>query len=460
MKPIIMFPGLAVLCAGLGWVAGDREKPESHPSSEITSQGKSAERLPTLRGRAVPAEIEERLRTLRAATTPQDRLRAMTELANSIPVSELAAWYEAGWIERRETMESLQFYHITRQRWLTEDGAGMMDHYLKKDRAGVSDLALDWGKVDPAAAFGFGEALTDESDRSTLMGSIAAAASEVHPEIALKALARYNPPRSGTSWGIDSIIDSVAKADPELLRREIANLPANLARGAKRALATERLKTDFAAGVAAFAVEKDGKQQFISAIQSSMELTKQMLERPGDLPEGWLADLLAGNNVSLVGRDPKRWLELDLESLGLPEERVKAVQNYALGRTLYSHPERLHEILSAGNLSPEARNQAIHSAVASLGTHDRAKAAELIAQLADPAEKAFAQARLDETQEREEMPFLRTPEELGKLAALKGSVDVTNVMSGWGGSDGGDDRPCSQKSHQRKSRMRMMMAIS
>ena len=432
MKPILMFPGIGLLCACGGWLAAGGGTSELRREIAVTVDCKSAERSLATRSRPVPPEVEAKLRPLRAARTPEERLRAMTLLAGSIPVRELATWYEAGWIERRETLESLQFYHITKQRWLADDGAGMMDHYLKKDRARARDLALDWGQVAPAAAFAFGEALMDSEDRSILMGSVAAAASEIDPEIALKALARYNAPRSGASWSVDSIIGSIAKSAPDLLKREMASLPEKLGRYAKAALAREQLNTDLVAGVAALAEEKDGKEQFITAVRNSTELTERILAQPEKLPEGWLADLITADNFSIVRRDPKRWLELDLDAIGLPEDQVRKLRTYALRRLMYSHPQRLQEVLAATTVDPATRNQAIHSAVESMANVDRAKAAELIAQLTNPQERAFAQARLDEVRPREEMPGIGTPEEIGKLAAFKGGNDITNAMEGWG----------------------------
>jgi len=111
---------------------------------------------------------------------------------------------------------------------------------------------------------------------------------------------------------------------------------------------------------------------------------------------------------------------------------VQKLRTYALRRLIYTEPQRLQEVLATATLDPEAMDEVIRAAVARLATVDRAKAEELIAQLADPNEKASAQARLDEAPFQEKMPRIETPEEIGKLAAFKGGQDITDAMEAWG----------------------------
>ncbi|MCW1912343.1 hypothetical protein OJ996_02080 [Luteolibacter sp. GHJ8] len=427
---------LTVLPAALGgWLMAGGAVRQVSRSAPVIAEGKSGEREKPLRARAMPPEIEANLGLLRAAKTPEDRLRAVIELANTIPVSELGEWYEAGWIERRESLESLQFYHITRQRWLGEDGAGMMDHYLKKDRANASDLALDWGRMDPTAAYAFGEALRDGPDRSILMGSVAAAASKSNPEIALKAIAQYDPPRSGTSWGTDSIIDSIAKAAPDLLKARMAGLPGNLARYAKQSLARETLRSDFVAGLEILAAEPDGKQQFLSALAGSKEMVGKMLDHQDKLPEGWMAALLAGNSPSAAEHDPQRWLKADLGAMGLSDAQAKTVRRTALVRVCYEDPQRLEDFLADESWGPDERSAAISAALSSLALVDKGRAAELIAGLADPEEKAKAQASFDSKFERKEEVTIQGPEDIGKFATIESKSSISDSMAAWGSGE-------------------------
>ena len=436
MRQRMMLPVVFAVCAGGGWlVAGSSDGEMDAPQAAAAGmQGKSAEREQrVVRSRAMPAEVGARLIRLRGARTPEERLRAMTELASSIPVSDLSAWYEGGWIECEQTMESLQFYHITKERWLAEDAAGMMDHCLRKDRSRTRDLAAEWGRIDPASAFAFGEALKDSADRSVMMGSIAATAARSHPELALKAIVLYEQPKSGSRWGLDTIIADVAKSAPELLRREAGGLPAELQKYAKHALAQESLKADFAAGVAALATESGGKELFISALKGSKEIVAQMLDHRDSLPEGWLASLLTGRNRSVVERDPERWLNEDLHSMGLTEDQVKDLRSLALKRLANVEPQRLQELLKADEWDPGTRKQAIHAAIMRLAYMDPAKGAEVMAQLTDPEERAVAQATMESLQQdKEQVPKIGSPEELGKLAAYEGRSSMTGVMHAWG----------------------------
>ncbi|WP_367872045.1 hypothetical protein [Luteolibacter sp. Populi] len=380
MKAMRQLPLLAAsfaVAAVGGWLAAGRG--EALPVTDLAAPAKSPDRkrIPGS-AREMPPEVVARLATVRAAGTPDERLRAMTLLAQSLPVSELAAWYEAGWIPRRQTVDSLQFYHITGKRWLAEDGEGMVRYHLAKDRNRLADACSDWGWQDPTAAFKLLDETKDPQDFGLLVSALAGSAAKGDPPQGLARILRYEAALKENlrSSGADFMIDWIALEAPELLERESIGWPDRLRKRALFEITQNSLKKDFAGAVADLAGKADGKEKFLAAAVS-WELKDQLAAHLDKLPEGWLPALLDSRNGNHLVRDnPDRWFDADYAGMGISEKKARELRAAAAKEMAYRNPERLPEILAA-DLEPAARDNLIRACLTRLQTADPAKAVQM-----------------------------------------------------------------------------------
>ncbi len=431
-----------VLAAACGWLAAGHGDPPATATG--LAPAKSPDRKRAARSaHTMPPEVAARLAPLRAAKTPDERLRAMTLLAQSLPVSELAAWYEAGWIPRRETVESLQFYHITGQRWVAADGEGMLRFHFAKDRSRVNEVAREWGLQDPQAAFKFLDELKDPDQSALMDGSLAAGAAYSDPRQALARVLKYKglaatrslgePGYHDSAWAAETMISAIARKAPDLLKQEAAAWPEQLRDRALNEITQASLTKDFSAGLAELAGQPDGLERFLGG--RCWELKEQYAANADKLPEGWLPALL-NKSTWLAELDPERWLNADYAGIGVSEGKAAALRSAAATTILYQDPARLPGILAADlKLEPAARDFLIQRALTQLYATDPAKAAQMRDQigLAEDMDGLWGKVMTEAPSDGPPKHF-DSPSQIGEIGTWSRNDKYSAVtkMQGWG----------------------------
>ena len=416
----LLAPAVCAVFAIAGWQAGG-EKPDAPAlTSTAAAAPRQTRRSHRISGpRDMPADVRERMARIHAARTPEDRLRATIQLAQSLPVSELERWYVAEWFDFHETMDSNVFYKITRGRWLAEDPAGLMAYSLRYNSDKTGEMAGLWAKQDPGAALKLLEETKNPADLQRLASAMAGPLAEADPAGAIAQVLKLQTMLgSQQEWAISQMIGELAKHSPELLKSESTEWPASLQRIAASQLIAASLERDFTSGVAGLRDAPDGKKRFLDALESNSELVKEMAKNPNQLPPGWFAAAALANSYYLVYDEPAKWLGADLAALGFNEQQAKGLRSSALGFLGSKDPERAMEMLAGDDLDANQRRNLLLNGLSSLARKDQTKAEEWIARLTDP--KEIAQAREAMDQASVESPAKTPPTPADWLAGLDG----------------------------------------
>jgi hypothetical protein len=224
-------PTLACLLLGVaaGWFSGVAPAdPPGEAAADRLSPRQTRERQRAA-SRVVPADVAVRLAPIHAAETPQERLRAVIHLARTIPVSELARWYDSKWLKLQDRRDLAVFYEITRNRWLAEDPQGIMERARTRNwnnftnGNNFNEIANRWARSDPDGALAFVKTLGIAADQARFLSATLRSLAESRPtEVLSLAKTHLDPVRDSHQW--TEALRSLAKHHPGLL--ESADLPA------------------------------------------------------------------------------------------------------------------------------------------------------------------------------------------------------------------------------------------
>ena len=157
MKPLSLHPAAGavgfLVMAALGW---NLARPAAHaklqPGASITRH--SLRPHPAKRA-GLPEHVLQTMNAIRAAALPEDRMRAAFALANTLPVSEFAAWIDCSWFNLPDGCEAAIFRKLLNDRWQREDPEGFALHGLKSGSFDFTFLLGSWLESDPQRVIGF-----------------------------------------------------------------------------------------------------------------------------------------------------------------------------------------------------------------------------------------------------------------------------------------------------------------
>ncbi len=392
-----LLPAAAFLtAAALGWVAGGRDQGPAAPGAGAPPPrpGRGTRVAGHAPRAGMPEEVQRQLAAVRAARTPEERQRAAVQLARTLPVAQLAAWFDAEWYPFHDGIDATLFYRIARGRWLAEDPAGLMNRCLLRNSQATGEMIREWTRRDPAGALAWFEALTRPRD-------VAQVAYGFYQQLALSDPA-------------------LALGRLEGLRAQSAGWPSGLHRMAEQAVASALLKRDFADGLAALRGRPDGRGLFLQAVGSGSVSARKLLASAAELPAGWLAAAARGNPFSLVQEDAAAWLGADLGALGLDEATRRSLRSSAMLLLASREPAEALGWLDRGDLTADERNQLLGNALPALARRDPAAARQWLANLTDAAEIELATKAVEQgnTVQAMQEPKPPTPQEwVARLAA-------------------------------------------
>lgn len=389
-----LLPAAAFLtAAAVGWLAGggdDAPLPAAAGAPPRPERGTRVARHAPRSG--MSEEVQRQLAAVRAARTPEERQRAAIQLARTLPVAQLAAWFDAEWYPFHDGIDATLFYRIARARWLAEDPEGLLNRCLLRNSKVTYEMIREWTKRDPASALAWVEALERPRDVQRVAYGFYQQLAVSDPALALGRVAALHARLGGGNEGhvVRELLQGLAeKAGPALLA-ESAGWPPELRRLADRALVSARLKQDFTAGLAELRGRPDGCELFVQAVGADAVSGRKLLDSAAELPAGWLAAAARGNPYSLVQDDAAAWLEADLGALGLDEAARRSLRSYAMSMLAGREPAKALDWLERGDLSADERKQLLGNALPALARRDAAAAREWLARLTDQAEIELA----------------------------------------------------------------------
>lgn len=395
MKPLrhLVIPALLfVLAAGAGWLSQAGHSSAGEPQTAASNKSAKTERTP--RSGKIPPEVQERLAFIRNAGTREDRLRATIEVARTLPVKDLAAWFDAGWFDGTEDIQQQLFEQITYVRWVEEDGAGFMEYCLRKKSDSGYEVAGMWAERDPAAALAFARGRTDSQEKERLFVFMSSTLGKAAPELILSNLEEIlSGLGSNRVHFAGQMLQGVASARPELLEAALPGLPVDLQRAATMSLTSATLRRDLGAGVAKLQAMEDGMAHFLLAARRDMSVLEAIGKNPGALPPGWLSSVASdGGAHHVVLADPQHWLTADLAALGVeggPAHRLRAA---ALLRIAQEDADRAIAFLASSGWDAEQRGEAVAAIAGAI--HNPQQVEAWLATLADPGEIEIARVNL------------------------------------------------------------------
>lgn len=391
---------IAAICFLLGTAGGWHTRgPSPAEASTTTENARVSPRQARSRQKAqkvgVPADVAARLAPIYAAKTPAERLRATIHLARTLPVSEMARWFDNKWFDSRKGSDGNVFSEITRNRWMEEEPEGLLNHVRLRNWNNLNDIAERWARQDPDRALAYLDSGIHGDEKDRLKMAMLGGLTEARPDLVLAAAAEHT---GNENYQWREIFKKLAHHDPSAL--ENADLGPGMKSIARQALLSAALDRDFNGEITRRIGSSEGQALIATVLQEDYNLARKvssdLLARMGTLPPE-LLEKLGSASHSLVSNDPLAWLNADLASLNLSPEVARRFERDALSHLTYKDPEEVLRRLGQSEFDQNQGVQLASQALNRLKNTDPAKAAEwqarLLATAPDPEYAAALQAQ-------------------------------------------------------------------
>ena len=394
-RTLPFFALLGFLTMGIvGWNIADDgvEKPVAQ-KEQASVETKSTKRLDRSSRRfGAPEAVRRRVAGIRAISAPGDRMRATIELANTLPVSEIAAWLDGRWFDTGQGFDLTLFNKILKQRWEQEDPEGMVSWELKANSGNAAGTLATWAKTDPQRVIDFFKANPNIDMELAALAIIA----EKNPALALQSLREMKPAANGSGmddWYLRQLMKQLAISSPAALEREIESMPLSMQLSAEAALSGERLKSGFDTEIARLFARADGWKIFEMAMNQSENTGDSLFNHLANLPPRWRTTL-ASNYYSITSDDaPEKWCSVDLQGMGFSESEASNIRAMAFTRYGHKNPEAALKLMADANLSDGARSMIIGNVFLNY-SGDKEKVESLIALLGSEADQQMARSSM------------------------------------------------------------------
>ena len=385
-----------IATAAIGWhLAGD-----ATPSSNAGIQAdnppatRGSAREPRHRGRYhTPDHAKERLRAIRAAGSPGERMRATIELVNSLPVSELEAWLEGRWFDDSEGFDLSLFNKIARERWLKEDPEGLALWSMKNGGGSANSILRSWAESEPQRVLAFFKEHPNQQMELQMLQTIAGK----DPAGALGRLREMIDAGLDTNniegYYANQVLQELVKNNSAALEAMLDSLPTQWRNSAEGTIIAGRLQTSFSEEIQKLYERPDGWKVFEQAINREDGLSDKLFDELANLPDLWKASLASNYYQFMNSSNAEIWLDADLTAYGFSEEQAKRIQNGALNNLSWNKPEAAFKLMANMDLSDNERKSMISNAI-SRARGDSEKAETLIAMLGSEEDRQFARNAL------------------------------------------------------------------
>ncbi|MCU0749159.1 MAG: hypothetical protein MUF13_06385 [Akkermansiaceae bacterium] len=417
----------------IGWnITADPKTMPAAPQEQASIESKSPKRLdrPSRRFGA-PEAVRKRMAGIRAISSPGDRMRATIELANSLPVSEIAAWLDGRWFDTGQGFDVTLFNKILNERWAKEDPEGLVLWGMKNNSGNATGILADWAKTEPQRVLDFFKA---HPNREMELASLTVMA-EKHPAIALQALRDMNPAFRASNGMNDyytrQLMKQLAISAPAALESAIDSMTASMQVTAEAALSGERLKSGFETEINRLFARADGWKIFQLAINHSEDLGDSIFNHLANLPPRW-RDAMVSNSYSIISdTDSEKWCSVDLQSMGFSESQASSIQSMAFTKYGYRDPEAAIRLMVQSNLSDGVRNSMIGNVFRNY-RGDPEKTDSLIALLGSEKDQQMARAALAANSRNQHQQTVSPAEWLNQIASnSNGSYQYLSNLDEW-----------------------------
>lgn len=413
-----------LLAALIGWklAGGDQSStPVGATASRTEKVQRDARPNRPTRGPTGPAAVQ--LQAIRTARNPDERMRAIVDLATQLPPSEFAAWMDGGWFNIRGGEGLTLFTKILQERWRQEDPEGLLLWSLK-NKKDASGLLGSLAEQDPARVIQFFRENPDQNREVQLLSRMAAK----QPALVLQRLIELsaeNGFKQDTGY-LGMSLRELAKRSPGELEAALASMSGAMKTSAETALIAERIKTSYETELQKLLERPDGARIYDNiAGNLSEEQRGRIFDRLGKLPPEWRTAMANNPYYYIDGKTAMKWFEADLEGQGFSTADALQMRSQAINQVAEKDPAKALALVDSLGLGPEERSRMIRNVFQNINDPKLDKDA-LIAGLGNEADKQTARALLEGRKESENVRKAETPEEW--IAA----VSATDLASGSG----------------------------
>lgn len=355
----LLFPLMAVI----GWNLGaDVARPNVPADGGISSLHR---RIRVARDSM--EEFARHLAPIRAARTPEDRMRATMNLANTLPVEGFASWIDGGRFSPRDGMDLMLFTNLLKERWQNEAPESFSLWAMKHDNGDDENLRATWARSEPERLLALFKKHHDDLLEIRVLSQIA----EFHPDLALRRfqemLAAGLPGESGGYIG--DLMDKLSRSSPKALEAALDSLPMD--RGvrfeAESHLIGQKMLTSFTDEIDKLRERPDGLKLLLSILDrddNDASRSLDLIDELGKFPESWRRDLVECGHHFMSSRCAMKWFTADLEGHGFDGKEASKVRLSALG---FMPAEEALQQMTSIDLSTEDRRKVLGRIFRSLG---------------------------------------------------------------------------------------------
>jgi hypothetical protein len=408
---MISFSGKFVVRAGslagflvmalVGWNLAGKLQTAAEVQSSAPKITKASEHPGHGTPRSGPSEYaREKMRAIHAAGSPGDRMRATIEMANTLPVSELAAWFTGRWFDSRDGFDLTLFDKIAKQRWMKEDPEGMLQWYIKnnqgvKDNQGAAlSFLSSWAESDPQRVIGFFK--NHPNDRLELMALQGVAKN--NPRLALDRLQELIAQGLTTGHPVgyygQQLMAQLAKNDPASMEALLDSLPAQWRNQAETALVGQKLNASFPEEIRKLWERPDGMMLFQRCYDGTDGTGDKLISELGNLPSSWKSSISAYYYKFMNSSNAEKWLNADLEGSGFTPEQAKKIQLGAMGKLADQKPETVLKQMGDMDLD-ESSKKSLISSIFRYSNKTPEKTEELLALLGTEEDRQLARNAME-----------------------------------------------------------------
>jgi hypothetical protein len=380
--------------AALGWnLAGGSgtASPETGgPAAVNAKTSKRADRGTVRYG--TPAHVRAAMKTIREAGSPEGRMRATIELANTLPVSELGDWLDGRWFDTGEGFDLTLFNKIAKHRWQQEDPEGLLLWSFKN--GGETGILNEWAASDPRRMIDFYRRNPNDQLELRSLAEVA----KKDPALAIERLQEMigrGISRDAFGYYDQQLLTQLAAKSPAELEAALATMPAAWQGKVEAALVGERLKTSFDEEIRKLWERPDGWKLFESSA-SGQGIGEKLLGELENLPASWKAGMASNYYRFLNASNAEQWMEADLEGSGFTAEQAKRIRMGAMQNLSSQKPELILSYLGEMELDENDRRNVIGNVFAN-AMRNPGKAEELMALLDSDEDRKLAQAYIDQS---------------------------------------------------------------
>ena len=408
----------------VGWKMADQPPPSAVQQAETTA--KAANR-PTrsVRRSGPPDAVRQRMASLKAISSPADRMRATIDFATNLPVSEIAAWMDGRWFNTGEGFDLTLFNKILTERWKKEDPEGMLAWSMKNNSGRASELLASWAEKDPQRVIAY---FKEHPNKEMQLQALAQMAKK-NPAFALQCLQEMPSGISENGMGDyyhRQVLTELAKSSPAALEAALAGMPPSLRNRAESILIGQRLQTSFSTEFQKLLDRPDGLKLFSDNLSNGEGMGDKVFSQLQNLPAEWKRSLASNAYSAIDSSNATKWWNADLEGLGFSDKDAKRIRQVALSRIARNQPEEAIKLMASGDFDANNRQNVISNIFSNLsGNAEKlAKAETLIALLGSEEEKQQARNMLATNSDT------RSEQKIEKPADWLEKVGSTDLKSG------------------------------